>query len=91
MFKTYGLTTSPDSDRHGNSSAASKFKAGVQANKSRGKVSTSAVIAELAKDKVHMKLFNEYVKYERLITEFAWQMHHLQYNAVLEGEQSPVG
>ena len=91
VFKKYGLTTSPDSDRHGNSSAGSKFKAGVQANKSRGKVSTSAVIAELAKDKEHMKLFNEYVKYERLVTEFAWKMHHLQYKAVTEGEQSPVG
>ena len=91
VFKTYGLTTSPDSDRHGNSSAASMIKVGVQANKSRGKVSTSAVIAELAKDKEHMKLFNEYVKYERLITEFAWKMHHLQLKAVLEGEPSPVG
>ena len=65
-----------DSDRLGNSSVASMIKLGVQANKFRGKVSTSAVIAELAKDKEHMELFNEYVKYERLVTEFAWKMHH---------------
>ena len=87
VFKKYGLsTTTPDSDRLGNSSAASIIQV-AQANKSRGKVSTSAVIAELAKDKEHMELFNEYVKYERLITEFAWKMHHLQFDAVKERER----
>ena len=88
VFKKYGLsTTTPGSDRLGNSSAASIIQVVKQANKSRGKVSTSAVIAELAKDEEHMELFNEYVKYERLITEFAWKMHHLQFDAVMERER----
>ena len=56
---------------------------GVTANKSvKREVSTSAVVAELAKDEEHMNLFLEYVKYERMITDFAWTMHNLQYDCV---------
>ena len=40
--------------RLGNSSAALMIKLGVQPNKFRGKVSTSAVIAELAKERKQM-------------------------------------
>lgn len=56
---------------------------GVTANKSSKKeVSTSAVVAELAKDEEHMKMFLEYVQYERMITDYAWMMHNLQYDCV---------
>ena len=57
---------------------------GVQANKSSKRdVSTSAVIAELAKDKEHMVLFQEYVRFEQMITGFARTMHNLQYDAAM--------
>ena len=55
----------------------------MTANKSSKKeVSTSAVVAELAKDEEHMKMFLEYVQYERMITDYAWMMHNLQYDCV---------
>ena len=62
---------------------ASSQSEGVTANKSSKKeVSTSAVVAELAKDEEHMKMFLEYVQYERMITDYAWMMHNLQYDCV---------
>jgi hypothetical protein len=48
-------------------------------------VSTTAVIAELAKDEGIMLLMEEYVKYERMITDFAWTMHTLQYDSAMRG------
>lgn len=63
--------------------ASSQSNKGVTANKSvKREVSTSAVVAEMAKDEEHMNLFLEYVKYERMITDFAWTMHNLQYDCV---------
>ena len=58
-------------------------KGGVQANVSKGGMSTSAVMEELAKDEEIMKLFREFVKYEQMITDFAWSMHNMQYEAVV--------
>ena len=50
---------------------------------SKGEVSTSAVIEELSKDENFMFLFEEYVKYERMVSDFAWGMHNLQYSMTL--------
>ncbi|KAL7441367.1 hypothetical protein ACHAXH_006931 [Discostella pseudostelligera] len=62
---------------------ASSQSEGVTANKSSKKeVSTSAVVAELAKDEEHMQLLLEFVKFERMITDYAWTMHNLQYGCV---------
>ncbi|KAL3800517.1 hypothetical protein ACHAW5_009027 [Stephanodiscus triporus] len=56
------------------------------ANKSeKNNVSTSAVIVELAKDEKHVLRMEEFVKYERMITDFAWTMHDLQYDCVIRG------
>jgi hypothetical protein len=59
---------------------------GVTANKSlKREVSTSAVVAELAKDEKLINLVLEYMKYERMITDFAWTMHNLQCDCVAVG------
>ena len=58
---------------------------GIRRNDSqRGGVSTGTVMSELRKDEDFMQEFREYVKYEQIITDFAWQMHSLQYESVLE-------
>jgi hypothetical protein len=44
------------------------------------------VIAELAKDEGHVLRMEEYVKYERMITDFAWTMHNLQYDQLTNQE-----
>ena len=43
------------------------------------------MVAELAKDEGHVLLMDEYVKYERMISDFAWVMHNLQYDSVMRG------
>ena len=64
---------------------------GFQANRSsKGKVSTSAVIERLKQDSEFMQLFEEYVKYEQMITNFAWSMHNLQYDAVIAQNRTKV-
>jgi len=42
-------------------------------------VSTELVLNELSKDATFMQIFQEYVKYEKLITDYAWTMHKMQY------------
>jgi len=42
-------------------------------------VSTSSVLEDLRRDMEFMLIFEEYVKYEQIITDFAWKMHLLQY------------
>ncbi|KAL9179733.1 hypothetical protein ACHAXT_007703 [Thalassiosira profunda] len=42
-------------------------------------VSTGSVLAELKKDAEFMTMFKEYVKYEQMITDYAWTMHSMQY------------
>ncbi|KAL9183886.1 hypothetical protein ACHAXT_004742 [Thalassiosira profunda] len=42
-------------------------------------VSTGSVLAELKKDAEFMTTFKEYVKYEQMITDYAWRMHSMQY------------
>ena len=80
VFEKFGATSQSNS-----SATTSDLKVGgVQANKSSKRdVSTSAVIAELAKDQQHMVLFEEYVRFERMITDFARTMHNLQYDAAM--------
>ena len=86
VFKKFGLVAAPHTDGAGNHSAPSVSKGGVHQNQSKKKhVSTSAVIAELVKDKEFLILMEEYVKYERMITNFAWTMHNLQYDSVMRG------
>ena len=85
VFKKFGLVA-PHTDGAGNHSAPSVSKGGVHQNQSKKKhVSTSAVIAELVKDKEFLILMEEYVKYERMITNFAWTMQNLQYDSVMRG------
>lgn len=70
---------------HDNSTSV---KGGVQANKSvKGEVSTDSVIEELATDKRFTPIFEEYVKYEQMITDYAWKMHNLQYRAAVGNER----
>ncbi|KAL3809294.1 hypothetical protein ACHAXA_009418 [Cyclostephanos tholiformis] len=85
VFKKYGLLVAPlTEDGIGNRTLPSVSAVGVHANKSSRKtLSTSAVVAELAKDEGHVLLMDEYVKYERMITDFAWTMHNLQYECVM--------
>ena len=46
-------------------------------------VSTELVLNELSKDATFMQIFQEYVKYEKLITDYAWRMHQIQYEETL--------
>jgi hypothetical protein len=86
VFERFGLVTPLTNDRVGNHTASSVSKGEVRANQSsRNNVSTTAVIAELAKDEGIMLLMEEYVKYERMITDFAWTMHTLQYDSAMRG------
>ncbi|KAL9190960.1 hypothetical protein ACHAXT_000666 [Thalassiosira profunda] len=70
--------------RYGASGNSTAPEGGVQANKSDKKgLSTSAVVAELEKDAEFMRQFEEYVKYERMIHEYAWEMHAMQFEAAV--------
>lgn len=83
VFKKFGPATTPI----GNSSNLGAM-GGVRANKSaRDGVSTEIVVAELLKDEGFVALFNEHAKYERMITDFAWNMHRLQYDSVVGASQ----
>lgn len=62
---------------------------GYKANVSKGGLTTSAVMDELLKDKETMELFREFVKYEQILTDFAWDMHKLQYKATVDFYSSP--
>ncbi|KAL3823858.1 hypothetical protein ACHAXA_004130 [Cyclostephanos tholiformis] len=44
----------------------------------RNGVSTAVVLQELKKDDDFMQIFQEYVKFEQMIHDFAWEMHKLQ-------------
>lgn len=58
---------------------------GVVKNASQqGSVSTTSVLKELQKDEDFTRRFQEYVKYEQMIVDFAWEMHFLQWEMVLE-------
>lgn len=66
-------------------STSNSSSSGVMKNPSQfGEVSTSSVLLELAKDKHFVSFFDEFVKYERMVTDFGWQMHNMQYSAVVE-------
>ncbi|KAL3783408.1 hypothetical protein ACHAW5_008772 [Stephanodiscus triporus] len=81
VFEKFGITHSSGGDGGAH-----------RANKSTKKdVSTSAVIAELAKDEGHVLRMEEYVKYERMITDFAWTMHNLQYDCLMARARAKEG
>ncbi len=46
-------------------------------------ISAGSVLEELNKDDEFMVVFREFVKYEQMIVDFAMDMHHKQYDAVL--------
>jgi len=46
-------------------------------------VSTASVLAELKNDGGFMPIFEEYIKYEQLITDYAWKMHLLQHETTI--------
>jgi hypothetical protein len=86
VFRKYGLVAPLSENVTGNHTAPSVPAVAVHENQSsRKNVSTSAVVAELAKDDGHMLLMDEYVKYERMISDFARRMHNLQYDCVMRG------
>jgi hypothetical protein len=49
-----------------------------------GDISTSSVLEELKKDAKFMSVFEEYVKYEKLINDYAMGMHLKQHEMLLE-------
>jgi hypothetical protein len=48
----------------------------------KGQVSTSSVLDELKEDTEFMSVFHEYVKFEKLINDFAMTMHLMQYEQI---------
>eukprot|EP00542_Grammatophora_oceanica_P003349 CAMPEP_0194056152 /NCGR_PEP_ID=MMETSP0009_2-20130614/59153_1 /TAXON_ID=210454 /ORGANISM="Grammatophora oceanica, Strain CCMP 410" /LENGTH=115 /DNA_ID=CAMNT_0038705397 /DNA_START=9 /DNA_END=353 /DNA_ORIENTATION=+ len=68
-FELFGMnTTATRRNNNGTSTTASKRT--ITANKSK-KFSTRQVVTELKRDVEFMTIFEEYVKYESLIYEFA--------------------
>lgn len=72
-----------ESEENGNVNSTKKD---VRRNVSErdGGVSTASVLEELRKDAEFMPIFDEYVKYEQMITDFALKMHLLQHKIVME-------
>lgn len=56
--------------------------------KNQSQLSSSEVLAEVEKDVEFMKLMREYVKYDRMVYEFALDMHMRQYETFQEQQQS---
>ena len=54
----------------------------VNTTKNASELSTSSVLAELMKDAQFMSMFEEYVKYETMVNDYAMAMHFLQYEQV---------
>ena len=50
----------------------------------RNGVSTELVLQELRKDEDFLPIFQEYVKYEQIIHEFALKMHMMQYEEAID-------
>lgn len=51
-----------------------------------GTISTSSVTAELKKDDAFIQEFQEYLKYEQIIVDFALKMHNMQYDLVINAK-----
>lgn len=51
----------------------------------KGHVSTSSVLDELKKDSQFMSTFKEHVKYEKMITDYAMNMHLMQHEQIQSG------
>ena len=83
-----GYTASPsakDGKINQRSEKGGKVTEAKQENTSQmGSISTSSVMAALKKDDDFMEEFREYLKYEQRIVDFALEMHHLQYDLVIE-------
>jgi hypothetical protein len=61
----------------------------TQNESKKGQVTTSSVLEELKKDAKFMSVFEEYVKYEKLINDYAMDMH-LKQHEVLLGQAARV-
>jgi len=72
LFEHFGMK-----DQEGNAKKA------VLYNKSA--ISTLSVIAKLKKDEEFYQKLEEYVKYDRMLVEFALKLHLLQYDAIESG------
>ena len=48
----------------------------------KGQISTSTVLDELKKDTEFMLVFTEYVKFEKMVNDFAMKMHLMQHRAM---------
>lgn len=55
-----------------------------------GTISTSSVMVELEKDKIFMREFEEFLKYEQIVVDFGLTMFWLQHDAVTEDRKSVV-
>ncbi|KAL7488250.1 hypothetical protein ACHAW6_013807 [Cyclotella cf. meneghiniana] len=59
--------------------------ANVTRNESnKGQITTASVMAELKTDSEFMSVFEEYVKYEKLIQDFAMSMHLMQHEVLMK-------
>ena len=59
--------------------------ANVTRNESnKGQISTASVMAELKTDTDFMSVFEEYVKYEKLIQDYAMNMHLMQHELIVK-------
>ena len=57
----------------------------VRANKSKfNGVSTDLILGELRKDANFMVEADEYIKYEKMVVDYAWGMHKMQFEATKE-------
>ena len=74
VFAEYGI------DNDGKSA-----KKEVRANKSKfNGVSTNLIVEELRKDPDFMVEADEYIKYEKMVVDYAWKMHKMQFEAIEE-------
>lgn len=64
-----------------------RYTNGTKHNESN-KVSTASVVEELKKDTDFMPVFDEYVKYERMINDYAMNMHLMQYSQMKQSAGS---
>ena len=83
LFEKHIILKKEDHKQNNN---AQSYKINVSV---RNGVSTELVLQELMKDEDFLPIFQEYVKYEQIIHEFALKMHMMQYaEAVTYNEKS---
>jgi hypothetical protein len=78
LFGNYDKKISTDEEETEQDEMISRPKERFNLSERNG-VSTAVVLRELKKDDDFMQIFQEYVKFECMIHDFAWKMHRLQY------------